>query len=231
MRIAYIVQSYSAEFTVRRAPYFVAYSSYVASTILIRVAARQEASCNTHKCLGICLTILEENEKINTGIKRANYVVEKLLKGTGLGTFHSKSESEEHGTIFGESVSDEIEVSPKEVASIIDSFSIVDRDSAAGRRPPNGNMQHSYVTTTGQQATPPDKNFSSGPSTSISPGGSMALSPLAALPRDIDPNLTGVYEYQDPEAFNDIIFGLHGNEFLDLWPDFFGADFERFANT
>lgn len=231
MRIAYIVQSYAAAFTVRRAPYFVAYSSYVASTILIRVAARQEASCNTHKCLGICLKILEENEKINTGIKRANYVVGKLLKGTGLGTFHSTSESEGNGNIFGETVSDEIEVSPTEVSSIIDSFSMVDRDSAAGRRPPNGNMQQSHLTTTSQQATPLDKNFLSAPSTSVSLGGSMTLSPLAALPRDMDPNMTGVYEYQDPDAFNDIIFGLHGTEFLDSWPDFGGADFESFAYT
>lgn len=220
MRIAYIVQRYSVAFTVRRAPYFIAYSSYVASTILIRVAARQESSCNSHKCLQICLKILEENEKVNTGVKRANYVVGKLLKGTGLGICHSILESGNHEDIFAETISDKIEVSPIEASHIIDSFSMVDRDYAAGRHPQNGNMQQSNLTTTNQQTALQDKNLVSAPTFLTS------LRATAASSQEMNRDIADVYECQDSDALNDIIYGLHGTEFLASWPDFFGADFE-----
>ncbi|KAK3077080.1 hypothetical protein LTS18_011259, partial [Coniosporium uncinatum] len=82
IRLAFILRSYCCTFTIRRSPYFIAYSAYVAATILIRVAAHQQ-SANVMTALRACLNILQDNEKTNSGVHRANFVLSQLLRATG----------------------------------------------------------------------------------------------------------------------------------------------------
>lgn len=79
-KLSCIVQCYYTAFTVRRAPYFIAYSAFVAATILIRVAAQPPAGALFHDRLNVCLWFLRESERINAGVSKANFVITKLLR-------------------------------------------------------------------------------------------------------------------------------------------------------
>jgi hypothetical protein len=135
IRLAHIVNTYSYAFTVRRAPYFIAYSAYVACTILIRLASYQEKGSVPQQCLHACLIVLDESEKINAGMRRAMYVVSRLLFAVarrGPNPFPHQLDN----APWGQPVSDNFEIDSAAINAIIKTFSLSSPDAATERPEP-----------------------------------------------------------------------------------------------
>lgn len=86
LKLTCLIQCYAAAFTVRRAPYFIAYSAFVAATILVRVLSRNMTDQMCRERLIFCLTYLRDSEKVNAGVSKANRVISKLIVRSGLGS-------------------------------------------------------------------------------------------------------------------------------------------------
>lgn len=97
---------------------------------------------NSRRSLKVCLRILADNEKVNTGVKRANYVVGKLLRGTGVNVSPGSSPTE-HLDPLTERLTDNIDLDDAEINSIVDSFCISERGSPGQRShlPPSYNSR------------------------------------------------------------------------------------------
>ncbi|KFA79333.1 hypothetical protein S40288_03540 [Stachybotrys chartarum IBT 40288] len=52
---------YAKKFCITAPPYFISYATYVAATILVRIAAQGRPGSNAHKCLRHCLSVLAEH--------------------------------------------------------------------------------------------------------------------------------------------------------------------------
>jgi hypothetical protein len=65
----------------------------MAATIHARIAAKRDAGSDAHKNLGTCLAVFNENQQTNSAVRRANALVQNLMKRLGV---HVPSDSEIH---------------------------------------------------------------------------------------------------------------------------------------
>lgn len=56
-----VLRLYAKNFCIASPPYFISYATYVAATILVRIAAQGRPGSNAHKCLRHCLSVLAEH--------------------------------------------------------------------------------------------------------------------------------------------------------------------------
>jgi len=215
-------------------PYFIAYSAYVAITILIRVSAQLPKGNEAQIGLHICLGILADSEKTNAGVKRASFVVSKLLFAIARGGPNPFPETEVHRSApWGETVNDKIELSPGTMSRIISTFSTTSPDAAAEQsqlevHPSDPGIQGPFIPdnirgyTTMDSGTAaqllaslrtntPAQVISSAPSPKIYPGNG---NPAGG------PNGTLVDNMMSMAFLPDTIFGLHNDESFQSWPDF-----------
>ncbi|KAF1972047.1 hypothetical protein BU23DRAFT_469545 [Bimuria novae-zelandiae CBS 107.79] len=82
--IVLLVRAYDKAFSVRRAPYLISYATYMAATIYVRIAAKREPGSDAHKNLGTCLAVFNENQQTNSAVRRANALVQNLMKRLGV---------------------------------------------------------------------------------------------------------------------------------------------------
>ncbi|KAJ4300839.1 hypothetical protein N0V90_002927 [Kalmusia sp. IMI 367209] len=82
--IVQLVRAYDRAFSVRRAPYLISYATYVAATIHARIAANRNIGSDAHNNLGTCLAVFRENQQTNAAVRRANALVQNLMKRLGL---------------------------------------------------------------------------------------------------------------------------------------------------
>lgn len=82
--IVELLRAYDKAFSVRKAPYLISYATYVAATIHARIAAKRGADSQAHGNLVACLGIFRENQETNWAVRRANAVVQNLIKRLGL---------------------------------------------------------------------------------------------------------------------------------------------------
>ena len=82
--IVQILRVYDKAFSVRRAPYLISYATYVAATIHARIAAKREAGSHAHNSLETCLAVFRENQETNWAVRRANAIVQNLMKRLGV---------------------------------------------------------------------------------------------------------------------------------------------------
>lgn len=82
--IVQLVRAYDKEFSVRRAPYLISYATYMAATIHVRIAAKRTAGSDAHNSLGTCLAVFNENQHTNSAVRRANALVQNLMKRLGV---------------------------------------------------------------------------------------------------------------------------------------------------
>jgi hypothetical protein len=214
-RLAHIVNNYSHAFTIRRAPYFIAYSAYVATTILIRLSSHQEDGSVPHQCLHLCLAILSESERINAGVKRASFVVNKLvfaLARRGPNPFPSHIS----GPPWGQVVTDKFDIDSARIFQIIDSFSLSSPDASAER----SDLESSRID--------PGLSGQSRPEASHLPmelDNDSAAQLLASL-RSNTPAISELQHTPRSQPYDigpplpDIIFGLHNDDTLQTWPHF-----------
>lgn len=226
LRIAYIVQTYATAFTVERSPYFIAYAAYVACTVLIRLATHEQPACNTHKCLYICRKFLVENERTNAGVKRANFVIGSLLRGTGLRVGYDPTCD---SPAPGDDISDEIEISSANINSIVYSFSLLSRSME-----PSPSISRPIRQGAAAASSSANKSLFTFTEASRAP---LFTAPFKGPPQivsrvsaDLDTTTISPSDYQDPDGFNDMIFGLDGSGFDESWPEL-TADLGSFQHT
>jgi hypothetical protein len=82
--IVRLVRVYDKAFSVRRAPYLISYATYVAATIHARVAAKRGHGSDAHSSLEACLAVFRENQETNWAVRRANAIVQGLMKRLGV---------------------------------------------------------------------------------------------------------------------------------------------------
>lgn len=78
--IVHIVSAYDAAYSIQRAPYLISYATYVSATIHVRIAAQRESGSEAHLCLGKCLDVFNKNQETNWAVKRANLIIQNLMK-------------------------------------------------------------------------------------------------------------------------------------------------------
>ncbi|CAI6339941.1 unnamed protein product [Periconia digitata] len=82
--IVQILRAYDKVFSVRRAPYLISYATYVAATIHARIAAKRGPGSPAHSSLETCLAVFRENQETNWAVRRANAIVQSLIKRLGV---------------------------------------------------------------------------------------------------------------------------------------------------
>jgi hypothetical protein len=100
--IVQILRAYDKAFSVRRAPYLISYATYVAATIHARIAAKRGAGSHAHASLETCLAVFRENQETNWAVRRANAIVQSLIKRLGV-TVHSLDETQIERDVSGSS--------------------------------------------------------------------------------------------------------------------------------
>jgi hypothetical protein len=82
--IVHLVRVFDKAFSVRRAPYLISYATYVAATIHARIAAKRGPGSDAHRSLAACLAVFQENQETNPAVRRANALVQNLMKRLGV---------------------------------------------------------------------------------------------------------------------------------------------------
>lgn len=82
--IVHVLRAYDKAFSVRRAPYLISYATYVAATIHARIAAKRGPGSDAHSSLEACLAVFRENQETNWAVRRANAIVQNLMKRLGV---------------------------------------------------------------------------------------------------------------------------------------------------
>lgn len=82
--IVALLRTYDHTFSVRRAPYLISYSCYVAATIHTRIAAKRSVESEAHGNLETCLAMFRENQETNWAVKRAYAIIQNLIKRLGV---------------------------------------------------------------------------------------------------------------------------------------------------
>ncbi|KAG5928789.1 hypothetical protein E4U42_008044 [Claviceps africana] len=82
--ICNILRAYHRAFSIRHAPYLMSYATYVAATIIVRIAAKRRAESSVHSNLATCLAVFKENQETNFAVRKAAMVIETLMKRLGV---------------------------------------------------------------------------------------------------------------------------------------------------
>lgn len=82
--ITHLLRAYDKAFSVRKAPYLISYATYVAATIHARIAAKRERSSEAYSDLETCLAVFRDNQETNWAVRRANIVIQNLMKRLGV---------------------------------------------------------------------------------------------------------------------------------------------------
>ncbi|CEN62015.1 Putative Nitrogen assimilation transcription factor nirA [Aspergillus calidoustus] len=82
--ISSLLRGYHRAFSVRRAPYLISYATYVAATILTRIAAKRRNDSTAHANLATCLAVFEENQETNSAVRKAAMIIHNLMKKLGV---------------------------------------------------------------------------------------------------------------------------------------------------
>lgn len=102
--IVNLLRAYDRDFSIKRAPYLIAYATYVAATIHVRVAAQMLQHSSAHAMLATCLNVFEQNRETNWAVKRAETVISRLMSSMNVrldsnSDLQSQSQNNERATI------------------------------------------------------------------------------------------------------------------------------------
>lgn len=120
-----LIRAYDKAFSVRKAPYLISYATYVAATIHARIAAKRGADSHAHANLVACLAIFRENQETNWAVRRANGVVQNLMKRLGLEVpdlMNNASTNNSADTVSSQSIEQEESLQTPDIDGIIESF-------------------------------------------------------------------------------------------------------------
>lgn len=124
-----LIRAYDKAFSVRKAPYLISYATYVAATIHARIAAKRGAGSQAHGNLVACLGIFRENQETNWAVRRANAIVQNLMKRLGLDVpdlnSMDKSNTASHNStepVSNSSIEQEDSLQTPDIDGILESF-------------------------------------------------------------------------------------------------------------
>jgi hypothetical protein len=204
-------------------PYFIAYSAYIAIAILMRVNAFFEVGAEVHRCLQHGLDVLVDSERINAGVKRASFVISKLLFAVARNGPNPFPPNDAMPAPWGEVVTDNIHLDPAVIPRIIATFSATSPDAAAEQSQlevhPNEPGLGGHNRSLGVEG-----NAGQGPWDLDSGTAAQLLTSLRtntpAHSAVATPKPPPLPLADTPTPFPDIIFGLHSDEAFQYWPDF-----------
>jgi len=185
----------------------------VAITILIRVAAHLNAGSVPQQCVHSSLRVLTESEKINAGVKRASFVVGKLLSIARHGP--NPFPNTISAPPWGEVLTDSFEIDSETVFRVIDSFSLSSPDATTDGR----GLEQAHVIDPGLSGTlvQSDRAIEMDNDSAAQLLASLRSTTPAVSERQHTPRAPTAQDTST--AFPDIIFGLHGDDALQPWPD------------
>ena len=82
--IVHLLVAYDRTFSIRKAPYLIAYATYVSATVHVRIAARQLPTPNVSPRLRTCLDLLDQNRGTNPGVDNAKASLAGLMNRLGV---------------------------------------------------------------------------------------------------------------------------------------------------
>ena len=82
--IVSILVAYNRTFSIRKAPYLIAYATYVSAIIHIRCAAKQASAIDNMSSLSTCLELLDLNQDTNSGVRNAKASLKNLRDRLGV---------------------------------------------------------------------------------------------------------------------------------------------------
>ncbi|KAL5343098.1 PrpF protein-domain-containing protein [Aspergillus crustosus] len=82
--ISTLLRAYHRAFSIRQAPYLISYATYVAATILTRIAAKRKNDSTAHANLATCLAVFKENQETNSAVRKASIIIYSLMKKHGV---------------------------------------------------------------------------------------------------------------------------------------------------
>lgn len=83
-QITSLIRVYEQTFSIGRAPYLISYATYVAATILVRIAAQRDGESEAHSGLRLCLSVFRENQETNWAVRWAKSVIQHLMERMGM---------------------------------------------------------------------------------------------------------------------------------------------------
>ena len=83
-QIVLMLMAYNRTFSISKAPYLIAYATYVSATIHVRDAARRPTSPETLIYLRTCLSLMDQNQVTNPGIEKAKMSLADLMSRLGV---------------------------------------------------------------------------------------------------------------------------------------------------
>lgn len=83
-QIILVLSAYNRTFSIRKAPYLIAYATYVSATVHVRVAAQRAPDAETLACLRTCLGWLSQNQQTNPGVANAKASLTNLMRRMGV---------------------------------------------------------------------------------------------------------------------------------------------------
>jgi hypothetical protein len=79
-KIVQLLRVYDRAFSIRHAPYFISYATYVSATIHVRIAAQTGPGSEAYASLRTCLSVFNENQETNWAARRAQTVIVNLMR-------------------------------------------------------------------------------------------------------------------------------------------------------
>jgi hypothetical protein len=207
--IVQLLRAYDKAFSVRRAPYLISYSTYVAATIHARIAAKRGPGSHAHSSLETCLAVFRENQETNWAVRRAAAIVNNLMKRLGVAT-PNLDETQIDRDISGSSQGNTPDTSSNRSMGREPSLQSLDIDG----------IIQSFVREREQE------NFLSvqgGPSgrANSSDGTAHGVQSLWSFPTAEISNVAPLAEQQDPNA---VSYDNHGNWMYQGQPQMFGEN-------
>lgn len=226
--IVKLLRAYDKAFSVRRAPYLISYATYVAATIHARIAARRGPGSHAHRSLETCLAVFRENQETNWAVRRANAIVQNVMKRLGVASLNpgdaqidrdvgDRSHTSTPNATTGSAMGREASLQSLDIDGIIQSF-VREREQEtfhSAQTGPTGNAAvsnaHGHVQSQWQYAT-----------TEI-PSATSHAGQQDASSIPYDSNGTWIFQGQQQifdenlVTVDDLLYGFNGSE-LDKFP-------------
>ena len=83
-QIVLMLTAYNRMFSILKAPYLIAYATYVSATVHVRDASRQPSTSDTLVYLRTCLSLMDKNKETNPGVENAKASLTSLMNRLGV---------------------------------------------------------------------------------------------------------------------------------------------------
>jgi hypothetical protein len=211
-RIVELLRAYDKAFSVQKAPYLVSYATYVAATIHARIAAKRGADSSAYTNLTACLSVFRDNQKTNWAVRRANAVIQNLMKRLGLSVpdvgsteLERPANTSSRTDLLGNQSSDQDQsIQTPDIDGILESFIREQENAQSSQTVPHGRVASTDMTAA---APPPGYGPFPGPSAAYTDDREMVLEqdhPYGTMhpyPQLSDASVT----------VDDLLYGLNGS--------------------